>query len=128
MLTRCGNKRNPKYPAYGGRGIKVCEEWQTFEPFNEWAMANGYRDSLTIDRIDNDGDYCPENCRWATYSQQANNTRETIVLSFNGEEKTLSEWSALVGIPRQALWKRIFQRGWTIEKALTTPLQKRNDK
>lgn len=124
MKARCANTKNKKYPRYGGRGITVCEEWQTFEPFYEWAMANGYRNNLTIDRIDNDGDYCPENCRWVTLQKQANNTSKTIKIEFNGETKTLSEWAEIIGVDRVCLWKRIYLRNWPIAKALTTPLKK----
>lgn len=121
LRGRCSNPNVPHYTNYGGRGIKVCDEWQTFEPFYEWAMANGYRDDLTIDRKDNDGDYCPENCRWATNKEQSNNTRKTIKIEFNGQTKTLSDWAQHIGVRRECLWKRIYLRHWSIEKALNTP-------
>lgn len=126
MKSRCNNPNSRKFYRYGKREITVCEEWQKFEPFYEWAVANGYSDDLSIDRIDNDGNYCPENCRWATRREQMNNTSKTIYLSYNGETHPLSEWSEITGIPRVALWKRIRQRGWSVERALTTPLQNNN--
>ncbi len=123
MLDRCYNELTPNYSNYGGRGIAVCEEWHNFEVFRDWALHNGYRSNLSLDRENNDGNYEPNNCRWATKRQQSNNTRRTVYVEFSGVTRPLSEWADITGINRQALWKRICQRGWPIEKALTTPLK-----
>ena len=124
MKARCVDSNSHKYHAYGGRGITICEEWlNSFEAFYDWAMANGYRDDLSIDRIDNDGNYCPENCRWATPKEQANNTRTNRLLEHNGEKRTVSEWADITGIAKKAIYRRL-GRGWSVEKALTTPLLK----
>jgi hypothetical protein len=84
MKKRCYNTNNPDFVYYGHRGIKVCEEWHEFAPFHEWAMANGYKDNLTLDRIDNDGDYEPMNCRWATRKEQAEHRRPLGTVIKNG--------------------------------------------
>lgn len=122
MRNRCRNQNVPCYPYYGGRGISVCEEWQAFEPFYDWAMANGYAETLTLDRIDVDGDYNPSNCRWITRKEQMNNTRVNRTIEFNGECHTLTEWNDLLGFPSGRLSNRINTLGWSVEKALTTPV------
>lgn len=117
MKGRCERPTSPRYYTHGARGIKVCPEWQEFIPFRDWALANGYQDNLTLDRKDNDGDYCPENCRWATQKEQANNRRTNCFIEYNNEKHTLKEWSALLGINYSTLVWRINKRGWSIEKA-----------
>lgn len=123
MKARCYNKNKTYYPIYGGRGIKMCDEWHySFEAFRDWALANGYDDTLTIDRIDVDGDYCPENCRWATIKEQSNNKRDNHYLTYNGETKTLTQWSEITGFSFSMLSTRA--RKWkdaTAEEILLTP-------
>lgn len=118
---RCFNENHQSYPHYGGRGITVCEEWRdNFQAFYDWAMANGYSDNLTIDRKDNDGNYEPSNCRWATNKEQANNKRNNRIITFEGETHDVTKWSEIKGIPRATIYTRLC-RGWDIEKVLTTP-------
>lgn len=121
MRYRCENQGNQAYEKYGARGISVCKEWHDFSEFRKWALANGYEDSLSIDRIDNDKGYNPDNCRWATSKMQMNNRGMCNLLEFNGEKLTVSQWSEKLGIPRSTLLNRI-KRGWDIEKALTEPV------
>lgn len=122
MKARCYRKSAREYENYGGRGITVCDEWRnSYENFKEWALNNGYAEDLTIDRINTDGNYCPENCRWITNKEQQNNKRNNVVYEFNGEIKTLAQWSEELGICYRTLQKRI--RKWGVEKAFTTPLK-----
>ena len=99
MKCRCNNKSHVAYWRYGGRGVQVCQQWQRFEAFAEWALENGYSDDLTIDRIDVNGNYCPENCRWATYEEQENNRRDTIKYDVCGERLTIAQISRKYNIP-----------------------------
>lgn len=116
MKRRCQDTNNLNY---GGRGIKVCEEWEnSFEAFRDWAMANGYRDDLTIERKDSNGDYCPENCRWATMVEQQNNKRNNRILTLNGETHTAPEWSRITGIPVTVIYNRMTYN-WPPERILT---------
>ena len=121
MRYRCENPHNQAYEKYGGRGIAVCDEWHDFAIFRKWALENGYKDTLSIDRIENDKGYCPDNCRWATSYIQMNNRRMCNVLEFNSESLTLLQWAERTGIPRSTLFNRL-KRGWDIEKALTEPV------
>jgi hypothetical protein len=125
MKNRCFNPNNHIYDKYGGRGITVCEEWKEFEPFRDWALANGYAEGLTIDRIDVNGNYEPSNCRWATMKEQQNNRRNNRYLTYNGETHTMAEWAEIKGLSEQTLAKRLNKHGWSVERALTTPTQKR---
>lgn len=122
MINRCSSVGWKSYKNYGGRGIQVCPEWKaSFEVFRDWALANGYQDDLTLDRKDVNGNYEPSNCRWATKKQQANNTRKSLYLEFNGEVKTAKEWADELGLNYNTLYSRITTKGWSVEKALTTP-------
>lgn len=121
MKGRCDNPNNRAYKNYGGRGIKVCAEWENdLQAFYSWAISNGYTDELSIDRIDVNGNYCPENCRWASKKVQANNTRANRYLEYNGKRQTIAQWGAETGV-RPATIRRRLELGWTIENALKTP-------
>lgn len=118
MKQRCSNPNNSKYQDYGGRGIIVCDEWRKdFKAFYLWAISNGYLEGLSIDRIDVNGDYAPDNCRWVTEKVQANNIRRNRIIVYNEERHTLSEWAEIKGIQRKTLDQRL-KRGWTVERAL----------
>ena len=122
MVQRCTNPKTINYHNYGGRGITVCDEWlHDFRAFYDWAMANGYKDDLTIDRIDSNGNYEPSNCRWATRTEQNNNTRRNHFITYNGKTQTLAQWAKEYNIPYKRLCERINQSHWNIEKALNTP-------
>lgn len=132
MKARCYNTKREDYSEYGGRGIKVCPEWMIFENFQSWAMENGFKEEkvkgknlLSLDRIDVNGNYCPENCRWATNRQQANNKRNNIRFYYNGQNLTLGEWSEVTGISYGTLSTRVHRLKWTIERTLTEPIHKK---
>lgn len=117
MKSRCMNYKDKYFADYGGRGITVCDEWLKFEDFQDWAMANGYTDELTIDRIDVNGNYEPSNCRWATRMEQTANRRVSRCITFDGKTKTISQWAAEYGLNYYTLYSRV-KRGWPIEEAL----------
>jgi hypothetical protein len=121
MKMRCYCKTNEKYSRYGGRGIKICNEWlgeNGFLIFYDWSMKNGYDDSLTIDRIDNDGDYEPSNCRWATQKEQANNKSNNRYYEIDGIKKTLTEWCRICHVKYYTASYRLDKQGKTIREAL----------
>lgn len=118
MRERCFDSNSKRFPDYGGRGITVCEEWRSsFSAFREWALAHGYQEGLSIDRIDPNGHYCPENCRWITMAEQQKNKRNVRLVTIDGETHTLPEWAKLRGIKYGTIWKRL-KDGWSIEHAL----------
>ena len=108
MKRRCLDKNLINYKNYGGRGIIVCVEWKDdFKNFYEWAIKNGYKENLSIDRIDVNGNYCPENCRWADSFTQANNKRTNVFIEYKGILHTVAEWSRILDIKRTTLEKRL---------------------
>ena len=117
MKTRCANKNSPDYIRYGARGISVCREWFNFTFFKEWAIANGYSDKLTLDRINNNRGYCPENCRWTSRQEQSNNTRRNKYITYKGLTKTIAQWAELLCIPYSVLYTRLYKLNWSVEEA-----------
>ena len=133
MKDRCYNPKNKKYKDYGGRGIIICDEWiNDFEAFANWAYDNGYienvsRGECTIDRIDVNGNYCQQNCRWVNQKVQSNNKRNNHYITYNGETHTVTEWNNILGYKKGVLSRRIFS-GWSIEDAFTKPVKSNSKK
>jgi len=123
MKTRCYNPMSDHWSDYGARGIKICDEWlNNFIVFRDWAMKNGYNDNLTIDRKDVDGDYTPENCRFANAKSQANNRRSNQFLDIDGVKLTYTEWAQRLGAKDRDIINRRLKKGWTEKEAVTIPL------
>ena len=119
MHMRCYNQNDEHYKDYGGRGIIICEVWKNnYINFYEWAINNGYNDNLTIDRIDVNGNYEPDNCRWTTVQAQQNNKRSNVFLTYNGETHTIMEWANILGVDKynKLYWR--YSQGWSVEDIL----------
>lgn len=130
MKSRCYYEKSEMFKHYGGRGITVCDEWKnSFISFYDWSIKNGYdenaeRGQCTIDRIDVNGNYEPNNCRWATIKQQANNTRRNHLIKYNGKTQTVSQWANELGVEPDSIFNRL-QKGFTEEEALTLKFNER---
>jgi hypothetical protein len=123
LKGRCLNPKSAAYKRYGGRGITISPEWlNSFECFRDWALANGYAPDLTIDRKNNDGNYEPGNCRWATYKQQNRNYSRVHYVDVDGKQVPLIELAERAGLKPYTVRQRIFRMGWSVERALSTPV------
>jgi hypothetical protein len=127
MIQRCNNPNNCNYENYGARGISVCKEWLRFERFIS-DMGERPSNKHSIDRLDNDGDYTPQNCEWRTAKQQRSNTSRNVFYTYGGETMTISQWAEKMRCNKNTLRERIVKLGWSIEKAITTPVKKRTNK
>jgi len=124
MIRRCENESHQAYPDYGRRGISVCPRWR--ESFSNFLEDMGERPKgAMLERKNNDGDYCPENCIWATRIQQARNKRNNVTLTVNGETRCISEWEDIMGFTRTTIWQRITKLKWSHERAVLTPQKRR---
>lgn len=122
MKARCYYSKDRNFKNYGGRGITVCDEWKNnFQAFYDWSINNGYQDTLSINRINTDGNYEPSNCNWVTREEQDNNTRRNHFVTYSGKTKTIAQWAKEYNIKYATLHNRIVRLHWSIEKALNTP-------
>lgn len=129
IKNRCYYKSAQNYRNYGARGIKMCDEWaNSFEKFRDWAFQSGYRDDLTIERIDFNGNYCPENCTWIPRSAQSSNTRRCVIITYNGKTQNLNDWCKELNLDYKRINNRIKKLGWSFERAISEPVNvnKRN--
>lgn len=123
IKNRCFNENIPKYKNYGNRGIFVCDEWKNdFMSFYNWSMDNGYDDNLSIDRIDYNGNYEPNNCRWITNKEQSRNKRNNNLITYNNETHCISEWAEILGFKSNDIYRRL-KLGWCVEKIFNTPIK-----
>ena len=127
IKKRCLNENDERYHQYGGRGIKICPEWlESFDNFAEWALSHGYAENLTLERIDVNGDYCPENCKWITLQEQAFNKRGTKWVDYKGEHTQLKKLCERLGVTYDTVHDRIYKRGWSVEDAIEKPSEREN--
>ncbi len=127
MHKRCEDPKHQRFNRYGARGISVCAEWVKYPPFRDWAVANGYRDDLTIDRRDNDGNYEPSNCRWLSRTEQDRNLARNRFYDFQGERLILADIATRCGIPESVIRGRL-KNGWDIEVATSVPVHRKGAK
>jgi hypothetical protein len=123
IINRCNNSTWKEYAKYGARGIMVCNDWLDYKTFEYWVNSSGYSDDLSIDRIDNNGNYEPSNCKWSTPTEQANNRRSSVYLEYNGEIKTIANWSRVFNVSQGVIGQRV-KMGWSIEDAISKPIRK----
>ena len=129
IKQRCLNKNSRSYHNYGGRGIKICDEWANdYKSFYNWAMRSGYQSGLQIDRIDNDGDYCESNCRFVSRNIQSNNKRNVVLYTIEGETRSLAQWCKAYHQDYYLVRQRVLKLGWTIQDALMCPKNQRYNK
>lgn len=122
MRQRCNDKNHKSYLTYGAKGITVCDEWnKSFESFANWSFNNGYKEGLSLDRIDNSKGYCPSNCRWIDWKKQCNNRKSNIVIDYKGESKTLKQWQEELGFDYRFVNQRIYKYGYSFEDAISIP-------
>lgn len=128
MKERCYNEKNNSYKDYGGRGIKICEDWlNDFAKFYDWSNENGYKEGLSIDRIDVNGNYTPENCRWADWEEQENNRRDNIHINVNGKDFTISQLARLIkSSPSSVAWR--LKHGWSADDIINKPFEKTKER
>lgn len=120
MKQRCYNPNNPAYRIYGAENKIICEDWQTFEGFEKWAIEHGYKENLQIERIDNTKGYFPENCKWATRKEQSNNRRTSRMITYRGRTQTLQMWVDELHLNYAMVYNRIFVLNWSVDKAFAT--------
>ncbi len=121
MIQRCYNPKTKAYKNYGARGVTVCGQWREFKVFYAWAISSGWKKGLELDRRNNNGNYEPSNCRWVTHSENNLNKRTNRLITFNGQTKTIKEWSDLTGLRYKTVQGRLDIMKWDIERVLTTP-------